>query len=238
MNQRCRRFLAALSVMTITLMSGCNYSTTKGRPPESLNRGAFSSVDYKTVNENIFAPYCVSCHGSSGGVSVESYSDVINHLGAIGSEVIDAGSMPPSGRLPPELQALLRDWIAAGAPESVSSHPFPTPTPAPAPSPVATATPTPTSTPTPGVQPIFVSIKKNILEPRCISCHGAKYANQAYVSNPKNGLVSPGKPLSSALYKMVVRTDSKRMPPPKTGSALTAAQIKAIELWILNGAKD
>jgi uncharacterized membrane protein len=49
--------------------------------------------------------------------------------------------------------------------------------------------------------------------------------------------VSPGNPSNSKLYKVVVRTDNERMPPPPM-PALTQVQKEKINKWINQGAKN
>ena len=50
--------------------------------------------------------------------------------------------------------------------------------------------------------------------------------------------LAPGKPETSALYRRILGADGKqRMPPAKTGKALTKRQIELLRLWIEQGGK-
>ena len=74
-------------------------------------------VHYTTVAQRIFTPYCVRCHGSSGGVNLGSYSKVKTYLTRVERVAIIDRSMPPSGPLSLQLRELLQSWIDDGAPQ-------------------------------------------------------------------------------------------------------------------------
>lgn len=227
---------AYLFTVLFLMIAGCNYASRKGQDAVAPDTPIEATgVDWNSVNQKVFIPYCVSCHGTSGGVSVESYEAVKQNLSRVQSEALVDKSMPPSGPLPQDVQNLLEAWIVSGAPRSITATPTPTPGASPTPSPTATptpsATPKPTATPS-GILPTFASLKQNVFSPRCVSCHGANYANQAYLTNPKNGLIVAGKPASSLIYKKI---SAGTMPPRKP---LSSVEVNAIKTWIQNGAKD
>ncbi len=180
-------------------------------------------MSFATLQKRVFIPYCASCHGSAGGVSVESYSAVKQNLGRIERAALISGSMPKGGSLPQTETDLLRRWIAAGAPENYSDQPSTDP-----------------------LKPNFASIKSKIFEPRCISCHrtggpasGVPLAVLSDLLNSPREIVLPGNPDESGLVLALERNDSRRMPPTGTGSsALSSAEIATIRRWISLGAPE
>lgn len=72
---------------------------------------------YNTVRALVFKPQCIECHGSKGGVSVETYSGAKEAISRIANEVYMEKSMPPSGPLPAQAQAFVKAWVDGGAPE-------------------------------------------------------------------------------------------------------------------------
>jgi mono/diheme cytochrome c family protein len=80
----------------------------------------------------------------------------------------------------------------------------------------------------------YTSIAANILVPKCVSCHGAVTAQKgvrwdSYAETIKNALA--GNVFTSKLY---IRTADGTM--PAGGPPLSAAELKAINDWISNGA--
>ena len=89
----------------------------------------------------------------------------------------------------------------------------------------------------------FASIQGNIFQSRCISCHSAGQSawrvpldTREEVLNSPRELVIPGNADESGLVLAITRTDDKRMPPPKSGSALSPKAIGIIKQWINEGA--
>jgi uncharacterized membrane protein len=74
-------------------------------------------LTFASVYERVLQPACASCHGTRGGVNVETYDAVLDHKHDI-VEVIEKGSMPPRSRAPltAEQKEHLLAWIRAGAP--------------------------------------------------------------------------------------------------------------------------
>ena len=226
-------FTAPLSICVLLLFSGagCNFDVDKGvadTAPTGTSR-AGASISFAQVNDRVFAPRCISCHGNSGGVNLESYQSVKANLSRIERVAIKDRSMPKNRPLADADAQFLSAWIDSGAPEfGVSSDP----------------TPTPTSVPD-GLKPNFVSIKKHIFENRCMSCHssGGPAAMvpldtlKLILESPRD-LVLPGDFEESGLYIALTRNDSKRMPPPSGGSALSENEISVIRDWIEIGAPE
>jgi uncharacterized membrane protein len=73
--------------------------------------------DVKTIMDN----NCVSCHGSSGGISLVTYAQVKTQAdaGRILARAITGsqGNMPPSGLMDQATRDVLQNWINQGAQE-------------------------------------------------------------------------------------------------------------------------
>ncbi len=89
----------------------------------------------------------------------------------------------------------------------------------------------------------YETFRVKILEPRCLHCHkdGATDPNASetflfpyseLASHPK--LFGMGS-ADSRLFKMVSRTDDRRMPPPEESGPLSAAEIEFIKRWVDGG---
>src|SRR5215471_11945324 len=84
---------------------------------------------------------------------------------------------------------------------------------------------------------------RNILDTKCAVCHGPAQMSgldlrerATILKGGKRGpAIVPGKAAESLLYKAVRREGELQMPPGKT--ALTAAEVNAIRVWINGGAK-
>jgi|TARA_B110000438_G_scaffold135563_1_gene131062 hypothetical protein len=93
----------------------------------------FGQVDYQSEIQTIFDNNCTNCHGSSGGLSLGSYSSLIagansgdviipgNHSTSLLWQRINDGSMPPSGNLSSSEIDLIADWIDEGALEFLTN---------------------------------------------------------------------------------------------------------------------
>jgi uncharacterized membrane protein len=154
-------------------------------------------------------------------VNLETYAATKNQLLKIAMTTLVEKSMPKNGRLTGNQAALLTAWIKVGAPEG--------------------------STPGQPIEPLepkYSSIRKNIFETRCLSCHAAGGSArgvplipyQDLLNSPRE-LVLPGNPDESGLMISLTRQDSKRMPPPNA-AALLDAEIAVIRKWITEGAKQ
>lgn len=225
MKSQASAFLILLSL----LLAGCNYTKVKGggidenkifnMPPEQKAQLSFSYV-----YQNVFLPKCISCHGNSGGVNLESYQAARSHLAAIKKTVFETKTMPKRGSLSFDEQAILWNWIAMGAPKDSEDGTTPIPDP---------------------LTPTFDSISKNIFAAKCVTCHSAGNPGQRILLdkdsllNSPLELVIPGNADESGLVVAIERTDDKRMPPAKEGySKLSDEEITAIREWITNGATD
>lgn len=221
-----RRLTFLLSIFPFIF--GCNYTKLKGvngdnsrfsLPPEQK-----AQLSYGMVDAQVLGPRCVSCHGTSGGVSLERYPDVVANLDKIKNAVFVTHTMPKRGDLNDHEMSILWSWIEIGSPEKAPGCDNCNPTP---------------------LEPTYDSIKQNIFERKCVACHSpGKPA--ARVSLEKDNLLNsplelvlPGNPDESGLVIAIERNDDKRMPPAKEGySPLKNEEKSAIRDWIQNGAKD
>jgi len=100
-------------VLALTSCGGSSSSAGDGVDTSQVSR---ADLSYANVNEKVFQESCVRCHGTSGGIGLETYTDVKANIDLVTSEVVN-GDMPPSGALSSDLRALVQAWSDAGAPE-------------------------------------------------------------------------------------------------------------------------
>jgi hypothetical protein len=98
------------TLLTFLAVSSCGYHHEKATTPVNQVESRFDTV-YLTV----FKPKCVGCHGSSGGVNLESYENIRSNIDRI-RERIEQGTMPPSGPLAASDSSFVLAWIDDGAP--------------------------------------------------------------------------------------------------------------------------
>lgn len=188
-------------------------------PPLSQQE-KLQKLNFAYLSKAVFIPKCVSCHGSSGNVNVESYASVKSSQKAIYNSVFVTGSMPKGRSLSQEQLALLYNWLKAGAPEGIPLEEEP-------------------------LQATFASLDSRIFQVKCIDCHApGKKAEKVPLTregllNPDEDYVFPGRPDESMLVQVIESSGKNRMPPAKAGYApLSPDEKAAIRQWILNGAKD
>ena len=93
----------------------------------------FAQIDYETEIQTLFNNNCISCHGNSGGLSLESYANLMtggnsgtviisgDHSNSLLWERINNGQMPPNGQLPSSNIDLIVAWIDEGALEELNT---------------------------------------------------------------------------------------------------------------------
>lgn len=216
-------------VILSTLLAGCNYTHLKGASNDNqrfnLPTEEKHQLSYSYVVKKVFARNCVSCHGNSGDVNLETYAQIRSNLAKIKQSVFVDHTMPKRGTLTDEEMSILWSWIDLDAPEFPKN---------------GTEDPPP-----PPITATYESINTNILQVTCIKCHTAgKSAERVLLDkesllNSPLELVLPGNAAESGLVIDLERTDDKRMPPAKEGySPLKPDQLQAVRDWINNGAKD
>ena len=213
--------------INLILVLGCNYTKYKNPISDnskfSLPPDQKATLSFDLVMNKVLGPRCVGCHGTSGGVSLENYPDVIQHLNKVKETVFETHLMPKRGTLSDEEMSILWSWIEIGAPQQAPGG----------------------GTPTIPLGANYASIDQNILQRKCVICHSPGQT-AARVPLDKNDLLNsplelviPGDPDESGLVLAVERNDKKRMPPAKEGYApLKPEEKQAIRDWIQNGAKD
>lgn len=77
--------------------------------------------------------------------------------------------------------------------------------------------------------PTFKSIRRRILEPRCVSCHTSLVSHQMVIQD----WVRPGNPSRSQLYTIV---QSGEM--PLYGEKLKDPELESLKTWIIQGAPN
>lgn len=225
-----KAFSTFLILIAASAMSACNYTKLKEVAPDASAFGNLdpqekaTTMNYAYINENILKPKCVSCHGSSGGVNLESYDNVLKQQRKIHQSVFVDMTMPKKGALDDEQKRLLWHWLQMGCPKESSSGGGPT-------------------NPPDELEATYDSINKNIFQPKCVSCHqpgedGQRISldKEALLNSPLE-LIIPGNPDESGLVIAVERTDEKRMPLAKEGyGPLSDKEKAAIRKWIEDGA--
>lgn len=230
------------------MLTSCNVmfqwdsaETDPNRPSKEM----IAKVSFQDVMTGVFQPKCIACHGSAGGVNLESAESASRYLQKISQSTLIEKRMPkrPYQPLTKEETLLLQAWIEAGGPDSPAV-------------PSGPGQENPGQSPPPGdgnnppqaseLQPTFESIRKNILVPKCLICHKAGGEVAHIPLSTKSDLIDspleiviPGNAEESML--MIVLQDGARKPMPPLDSGMTALSEKeknVIEKWISEGAKD
>ncbi len=221
------RNLALFISLISYIFMGCDYTKYKEEQETNkkfdLSREQKSQLSFNFVYQRIFAPNCVSCHGNSGNVNLETYPNVLAQISKIKTSIFENRTMPKRGALTNRDLAILWNWIEMGAPAQPQGGP--------------------PETPPEAIRPTFESIDKNIFKITCVKCHSPEnpgkrvLLTKSELLNSPRELVLPGNADESGLVLVLERKDEKRMPPAKEGySQLKDEQIKAIRDWISQGA--
>ena len=223
------RSVHAFIPFILLLFVGCAYRVDK-QPLGAVQKFDLPQeqkvqLSYNYVYQNVFARNCVSCHGNSGNVNLETYANVISQISKIKSSVFVDHSMPKKSSLTNKELSILWTWIEIGAPALPQTGI--------------------SETPTEPIQPTFESIDKNIFQVTCIKCHAPEKSGKRVLltkdelMNSPRLLILPGDPDESGLVIALERKDEKRMPPAKEGYAqLKPDQLQAVRDWINKGAAD
>ncbi len=168
-----------LSLVALLFLQGCgdyDYSTSplKGGL-KSQDTDAETQYDFATVLETVLRPKCMNCHDRHG--AYENYQVVKASLQSILQRVQTKNLklfMPPQDypQLSEDEQAMLEEWILAGAPE------------------VKQEAIEPEVKPEPFDLIAFSEIKEKVLEPyNCVACH-SHYNNYASVRESVGAIAS------------------------------------------------
>lgn len=99
------------SLCMAVLISSCNAKEVKETDTDN------GSNNFASIKKNVFVPNCIACHGSSGGVNLETYESTQANLDKIRSAVLVNKTMPPTGSLSETQLSQLKTWLDAGGPE-------------------------------------------------------------------------------------------------------------------------
>jgi mono/diheme cytochrome c family protein len=213
------KIIASFLLLTMTYQNCSQYNSQVSTSP--INQSQLDVLEGQSLG--ILASRCLQCHNANnkqGGVNVADVNEMIGN-GVVNVEEPDlsfllrsvkAGTMPPSRPLAQAEIVILNDWIYAlkASPPSVTPPPVNQP---------LTAT--------------FSSIQRNILQPKCLGCHGAAggFSYADYPSTMRS--VVAGNPTTSKFYQSILNNQM-----PKNNQALTAAEKMAVLDWINQGAQN
>ena len=225
---------------------------SEGDQPEDQSAADPDNPDFVTQILPIFRENCISCHGEEkqkAGLRLDTFELAMkgNDDGAVivAEDLIDSklyqritlpaddeDLMPPKdGPLSRENIALIKNWIANGAPKEVKKETAKE---------VAEESKDETE-----ASSVYVEYVAPIFKAKCISCHGEEKQKSglrldslaAIRKGATDGkVITAGKPEESALFQRITLPagDDDIMPPK--GDPLTKAQTDLIKLWITSGA--
>lgn len=107
------RLLLTLSALFVS--TGCNNVVSKA------DTHAEEPLNYAKIRKVFFEPYCIRCHGSAGGYSVETLEDAKQFIysgnpNSPALQLVISGDMPPRGPKPSAQDIeLFAKWIEQGA---------------------------------------------------------------------------------------------------------------------------
>lgn len=230
----------------VFILASCSYQkdkTSKNFSSIVPSQKLLSTVDFSMVSQNVFEVSCNECHsgrGSAKGVFT-SYESAKASADKIAERALNLRDMPQAGSPPltQEQLEILAAWIQAGTPEKRSETITPPPTP-------DKPAPPEEVPPSPGLEPNFDSIYNIILKNKCEECHSPNGRAKKYPFQTRDQLfdteeviIIPGEPENSMFVDVMKANPKVKMPPKRSGLApVSPADIKIIEEWIKNGAKD
>jgi uncharacterized membrane protein len=227
-----KQLISRCSILLLLVISySCNYKIEKKMDVDviSVSSQLRQSVSYRMVRDEVFQSKCLSCHGNSGGVNLESFGSAYQNLDGIKKTALKNKTMPkaPISGLNRRQLEVLTAWIDAGGPEKPigggDGNPEPLPT---------------------QIEANYPSIKEHILDMKCISCHtpgkpggSIPLVTKEDLLNSPLDLVVPGDPSESGIMIVLEPGARKFMPPVDSGmSPLNEDEKNAIRVWIQNGA--
>lgn len=199
------------------LSAGCNEKLAKAGAVGDPGVSGQGIPDFSSLLERVLRPRCVSCHQHYA-----TYAGASREARAILSAV-ESDRMPKGG---PPLAAwqkeALRRWVEAGAPQFADRPPE--------------------EDPADRLEPVWASVSRNILAPKCLLCHSPSgQANFLDLSSPETlkgpaaRLVDLDDPEASELIA-IVRDPEEPMPPRSSNiPPLSEVEIQVLIEWIRRG---
>lgn len=218
-----------MKIIMILLLSisSCNYKIDKSKFDSSEpSDEMLNTISYQQLRSEVLIPKCLSCHGNAGGVNLETYNSTLKHIADIHRSCLQTKTMPkaPVSPLDSRQVEVLTAWIEAGGPEKPRNSDS-------------------SDTDENESQTGFNKIKKEIIEPKCISCHmPGEHAGHISLNtkedllNSSLSLVVPGEPDKSLFYT-ITGPGAMNMMPPIGVEPLTETQREMIRVWIKEGAQ-
>lgn len=234
------KWFSVLVLSNAIILSGCGSPMATDPKNVSSSNGSYSEANpldgqVKLILQN----NCASCHGETDGPAGIYGLTNPQHLLDTGLVVKGqptqsplvtavATTMPPSGPLSAQDQAIIQNWILA---MNDVSAPAPTPAPAPGPAPA----PAPAPTPPPAVV-TFKFLQSTIFQPKCVGCHSSNSAAAGYAFDTYTKVMKAVKVASPTASRVYASTKSGSM--PRGSAKLTSAQLDQLLSWIKAGAPN
>ena len=191
------------------LLQACTYFEEKPTVDVSAAGVVAGQVTYAMVQQKVFAPSCVRCHGTKGDINLESYASSFSALGKIRESVFVTNKMPKNQTLTSEQLALLKAWLDEGGPEVASQPPRVAQVPM---IPIADLS--------------YANVNAKVFKPFCMDCHKNDVGVdlQTYANVKENA-----SRIAMAVF------GEKTMPKKKT---LGVAESTLLSVWIKAGAPE
>lgn len=217
----------------VLMGTSCGNSFEQKEIPDGL--GATQPIDSDTsktitfakIKTQILEPNCLACHSSYSQYST------FNAIKEAAMGAISSGRMPKGGApLSNELKTLMRNWLAAGAPETNND--------------VVVTNPGDDTNdgnhnpPTDILEPTWSSISKKIISPKCIQCHGVgsflPLASRQDFFDQRDELLNDFNDVEKSKLVRRLESNSNPMPPVWSGiEKLTMQEINVVIQWIEQG---
>jgi len=177
---------------------------------------ASAKLNYAYIKNNILDRYCTSCHGTDGGVNLESPNSVRSYATKIMAVMADR-SMPKDdtlGTMTVTDRAVLYNWAKAGAPTGTGA--------------VQPLYP-PLSADDAALKLNYAYMQANILVPYCLACHGT--AGKVNVES-LDAIRANSKKIISTI------AGSKSMPKGNRALKINEVDRAALYNWLVAGAPE
>lgn len=214
-------------LILLLIIFSCNYKIDKSKLDDvQVSDEMLNIVSYKQLRSEVLIPKCLSCHGNSGGVNLETYESTFKHFADIHRSCLQTKTMPkaPVSPLDSRQMEVLTAWIEAGGPEKPRNS-------------------DPPNTQENEPQSGFIKIKHEIIDPKCLFCHmPGEHAGHIPLNtredllNSSLNLLVPGNPDQSLFYT-ITSPGAMNMMPPIGIEPLTETQREMIRVWIHTGAQ-